>query len=167
MATAAGDVVVCSGYMNPLHRGHVEYLQRAKAAAGPGGRLLVILNSDRQAVLKHGYCFMPMEDRRAVVAALACVDEVVESVDEDRTVCETLRRLCQEREPGQRPTVFANAGDQTNDAIPEAAVCAEFGVRLLDGLGNKVQSSRWLISAAVAAVAAAAAPAVVPAAANS
>lgn len=151
MSTAAGDVVVCSGYMNPLHRGHIEYLQRAKAASGPGGRLVVVLNNDRQAVLKHGYCFMPLEDRRAVVAALACVDEVVESVDEDRTVCETLRRLCTGRDPGQRPTVFANAGDQTNDGIPEAGVCAEFGVRLVDGLGDKVQSSRWLIAAAVAA----------------
>lgn len=156
MATAAPEVVVCSGYMNPLHRGHVEYLQRAKAAAGPGGRLIVILNNDAQAVLKHGHCFMPLADRRAVVGALACVDEVVDSVDGDRTVCETMRRLCTERGPGARPTVFANAGDQTNEGIPEAEVCARFGVRLLDGLGDKVQSSRWLISAAISAAAAAA-----------
>ena len=143
---------MCSGYMNPIHRGHIEYLTRARAL---GDKLVVILNNDRQARLKHGHSFMPIEDRVAVVRALRCVDEVIVSEDEDRTVCATLRRLCTERPEGERPTIFANAGDQTNDGIPEAPVCAEFRVRMVDGLGDKVQSSRWLLQDAVAAAQAA------------
>jgi cytidyltransferase-like protein len=147
-------VVVCSGYMSPPHRGHIEYMKRSKDLAGPEGRLIVILNNDSQAVLKHGYSFMPIEDRVAIVESLRFVDEVVVSIDTDRTVIQTLTMLCA-RELGSRPTHFTNAGDQTNDSIPEAEVCRTHGIQLVDGLGDKVQSSRWIIGAAVAAAAAA------------
>ena len=40
---------------------------------------------------------------------------------------------------------FANGGDQNNDNIPEKTVCAEVGITLIDGLGNKIQSSSWLL----------------------
>ena len=147
-----GKVVVCSGYMSPPHRGHIEYLRRSKELAGPQGVLIVVLNNDAQAVLKHGYSFMPIQDRVAIIGSLKWVDEVVVSIDTDRTVCATLRQLCT-RTHGARPTHFANAGDQHNDSIPEGPVCAEFGVQLVDGLGDKVQSSRWIIAAALQAAA--------------
>jgi bifunctional ADP-heptose synthase (sugar kinase/adenylyltransferase) len=79
---------------------------------------------------------MPARDRVRVVRALSCVDAVVESVDTDRSVCRTLAAL--------HADVFANGGDQQNDAIPEASVCREQGVELVDGLGAKVQSSSAL-----------------------
>ena len=146
-------VVVCSGYMSPPHRGHVEYIRRSKELAGDTGKLIVILNSDAQAVQKHGFSFMPIQDRAAIIGGLKWVDEVVVAVDRDRTVRETLTLLAA-RPVGERPTHFTNAGDQTNDSIPEAAVCREHGIALVDGLGDKVQSSRWLISAALEAAAA-------------
>jgi hypothetical protein len=40
---------------------------------------------------------------------------------------------------------FANGGDQNNDTIPERSVCEEMNVALIDGLGDKIQSSRWLL----------------------
>jgi len=40
---------------------------------------------------------------------------------------------------------FANGGDQNNDTIPEREVCERLGIELLDGLGDKIQSSSWLI----------------------
>ena len=40
---------------------------------------------------------------------------------------------------------FANGGDQNNDTIPERAICDELGVVLIDGLGDKIQSSSWLL----------------------
>ena len=40
---------------------------------------------------------------------------------------------------------FANGGDQTNISIPEAKICKELGIRLIDGLGDKIQSSSWLL----------------------
>ena len=40
---------------------------------------------------------------------------------------------------------FANGGDQNNDTIPEADICNELGIKLIDGLGDKIQSSSWLL----------------------
>jgi len=77
-------VVAASGYFDPLHYGHVEYLQKAKDL---GDRLVVIVNSDKQAQLKKGKSFMPAAERVKLVRSLACVDAAIESMDEDRTVC--------------------------------------------------------------------------------
>jgi hypothetical protein len=43
------------------------------------------------------------------------------------------------------PHIFANGGDQNNDTIPEREVCDKMGIKLVDGLGNKIQSSSWLL----------------------
>jgi glycerol-3-phosphate cytidylyltransferase/D-beta-D-heptose 7-phosphate kinase/D-beta-D-heptose 1-phosphate adenosyltransferase len=135
------DKRVCaSGYFNPLHIGHIEYLSRAKQLAGPGGVLVVIVNNDAQSFLKKGSSFMPERERVAIVSALRAVDEVVLSMDEDRTVCRTLASI------HPRITHFCNGGDQTNDTIPEKTVCDSLGIELVDGLGDKIQSSSWLIA---------------------
>lgn len=83
---------------------------------------------------------MPVQERIAIVRALRDVDEVVESIDQDRTVCATLRLVHQQ----YGVTVFANGGDQFNTGIPEAPVCKELGIELVDSLGDKIQSSSWL-----------------------
>jgi len=126
--------VVASGYFDPIHMGHIEYLQRSKEQ---GDVLIVIVNNDKQAELKKGKAFMPAAERVKVVRALECVDVAVESIDQDRTVCKTLAML--------HPNVFTNGGDQNNDSIPEAIVCKELGIELIDGLGDKIQSSSWLL----------------------
>jgi D-beta-D-heptose 7-phosphate kinase/D-beta-D-heptose 1-phosphate adenosyltransferase len=58
----------------------------------------------------------------------------------DRTVCKTLEKV----EP--KPTFFCNGGDQNNNSIPEADICNKLGIILLDGFGDKIQSSSWLIN---------------------
>ena len=40
---------------------------------------------------------------------------------------------------------FANGGDQNNNSIPEAGVCNKLNIGLIDGLGDKIQSSSWLL----------------------
>ncbi len=40
---------------------------------------------------------------------------------------------------------FANGGDQNNDSIPEVSICKELGIELIEGLGEKIQSSSWLL----------------------
>ena len=42
-------------------------------------------------------------------------------------------------------SAFANGGDQINDSIPERAICEEVGITLIDGLGDKIQFSSWLL----------------------
>lgn len=120
-------------YADPLHSGHIECLEKARAL---GDRLVVIVNNDHQAALKKGRPFMKEVERMRVLGALRVVDEVVLSIDQDRTVCETLRRV--------HPDVFANGGDVSNEKCPEAVVCSELGIEMVDGLGDKIQSSSWL-----------------------
>ena len=128
-------IVCASGYFSAIHRGHIEYLEKSKAL---GDFLVVIVNNDHQTNLKHGEIFKTIEDRLEVVRALRCVDLAIVSADTDRTVCKTLEFL--------RPHIFTNGGDQTNANIPEKEVCEKYGIKMVDGLGSKIQSSSWILS---------------------
>ena len=46
-----GTVVACSGYFDPIHPGHIEYLEMSKSL---GDKLYVIVNNDNQATMKKG-----------------------------------------------------------------------------------------------------------------
>ena len=100
---------------------------------------MVIVNNDHQAILKKGKSFMPMEERIKIIQELKCVDFVIPSIDQDRTVCETLRKVI------PKPDYFCNGCDQNNNTIPEGPICQERGIELKDGFGDKIQSSSWLI----------------------
>lgn len=126
--------VVASGYFDPLTVGHVEYLEKAKKL---GDKLIVIVNNDTQASLKKQFSFIKQDERLTIVKALRCVDEVVLSIDQDRTVCKTLEML--------KPDIFAKGGDQNIGTIPEKEICDIYNIKIIDGLGDKIQSSRWLL----------------------
>ena len=130
--------VCVSGYFSPVHVGHLEYLQKAKELAGPDGELVVIVNNDHQELLKKGKVFMKCEERIKIMQALRMVDEVYASIDKDRTVCATIASI------NPPITHFCNGGDQNNNSIPESDICQEMGIELIDGLGDKIQSSSWL-----------------------
>ena len=130
------SIACVSGYFDPIHIGHIEYFKLSKKSAD---KLMVIVNNDEQAALKKGRAFMPVDERIKIIQELKCVDFVVKSVDLDRTVCQTLATV------SPRPTYFCNGGDQNNNSIPESAICEELGIQLLDGFGDKIQSSSWLI----------------------
>jgi cytidyltransferase-like protein len=69
------DKIVCaSGYFNPIHIGHIEYLQKSKDL---GNKLVVIINSDKQSILKKGTSFMKEDERLKIVRSLKCVDFAV------------------------------------------------------------------------------------------
>jgi cytidyltransferase-like protein len=133
--------IIVSGYFNPIHKGHIEYFKHAKAL---GDFLIVIVNNDNQRVLKGSKEFQLEEERLFIISNIKNVDQVFLSVDQDRTVCETIRMVHQKLKDSFQ-FAFANGGDQNNQSIPEIAVCSELGIELLDGLGSKIQSSRWLL----------------------
>ena len=128
-------IVCCSGYFNPLHFAHIEYFEKAKSL---GDFLVVIVNNDKQACLKKGSSFMPEQERLKIIRSLKIVDFAVLSIDEDRTVCRTLESV--------KPHIFANGGDQFNTNIPEKPICEKLGIQMVDGLGEKLQSSSWLLA---------------------
>lgn len=133
--------VIVSGYFNPIHKGHLEYFHNAKAS---GDALFVIVNSDHQRELKGSKEFQNEEERLIIVSNFSVVDKVFLSIDNDRTVCETIAHI--HKLHGKKyHLAFANGGDQNNDTIPERPVCDELGIDLIDGLGDKIQSSSWLL----------------------
>lgn len=133
--------IIVSGYFNPIHKGHLEYFNSASKLADT---LFVIVNNDHQRALKKSKEFQLEEERMLIVSSLRVVDKAILSIDTDRTVCETISSIAIEH--GQEyELAFANGGDQNNDTIPERPVCEKMGITLLDGLGDKIQSSSWLL----------------------
>jgi cytidyltransferase-like protein len=127
-------IVAVSGYFDPLHVGHIDLFELAQKL---GDKLVVIVNNNKQTEMKKGKYFMPVEERKKILEALKCVDEVFVSIDEDRSVCKSLEAV--------HPNIFANGGDRFNYEVPEAEVCKKLGVEIIDGLGKKIQSSSDLI----------------------
>ena len=125
--------VAVSGYFDPIHVGHLEYLKLAKSL---GDKLVVIVNNNDQCVMKKGKPFMDQVDRVEIVKCLKMVDEVFLSVDKDRTVCASLEIL--------KPDIFANGGDRSVGEVPESSVCKKYNIQMIDGLGNKIRSSSEL-----------------------
>jgi len=135
-------VILVSGYFNPLHKGHLEYFKKAKEH---GDLLWVIVNSDYQRELKGSKEFQDQEERLAIIRALSIVDFAYIAKDKDRTVKETIQFL-HSMHKDEYTFAFANGGDQNNDTIPEFGICDKLKIELIDGLGDKIQSSSWLLS---------------------
>ena len=122
--------VAVSGYFDPIHIGHLEYLKLAKEL---GDKLVVIVNNNDQCILKKGKPFMDELDRVKIVKSLKMVDEVFLSIDKDKTVCESLEEI--------KPDIFANGGDRSTGEIPESSICKKYNIEMIDGLGDKIRSS--------------------------
>jgi len=129
-------IVAVSGYFNPLHIGHIRMFEQAKKL---GTKLLVILNNDKQVKLKGSVPFMDEKERMEIIKALKAIDEVILSIDKDKTVCKTLKLI--------KPHIFANGGDRKLDNIPEVDICKEINCKMIFniGRGGKIQSSSWLL----------------------
>lgn len=137
-------VVCVSGFFDPLHHGHIDYLTKAKALArtpdGPG-TLWVIINSDDQAARKKGKEFMPARERLKLVRSLRCVDACVIAPDENDTVCQAIEAI--------HPDVFAIGLDEGPEYMKEERQkCLELGIEVICPLGARVQSSSYLIQRA-------------------
>ena len=65
--------IIVSGYFNPIHKGHIEYFNNAKAN---GDKLIVIVNSDHQRSLKGSKEFQNEDERVFIVSNIKSVDMV-------------------------------------------------------------------------------------------
>lgn len=127
--------VAVSGYFNPFHKGHLSLIKHARTL---GDYVIVIVNNDEQVKLKGSKPFMDQEERCTIMRSIKGVDEVVLSVDKDRTVRKTLSII--------KPNIFAKGGDSTPDNVPELDVCRKYDIEVVFGIGGgKIQSSSWLL----------------------
>tara|TARA_B100001248_G_scaffold3325_1_gene2615 strand:+ start:7556 stop:7984 length:429 start_codon:yes stop_codon:yes gene_type:complete len=133
--------IIVSGYFNPLHIGHIEYFKIAKKNFD---KLFVIVNNDYQRHLKGSNEFMLEDERVEIIKALSITDKVYLSIDRDRSVSKTIEHLYNIHK-SEYKLFFGNGGDQSSESVPEKELCNSLGIELIDGLGEKIQSSSWLI----------------------
>ncbi len=123
-------LVLCTGGFDPIHSGHVDYLNEASKL---GDTLVVGLNSDEWLQRKKGKAFMPWEERKYILEALGCVDSVIGFDDSDGTANDAIEQV--------RPDIFANGGDRNMFNTPETKNSL-MGVTYAYGIGGgKVNSS--------------------------
>ena len=136
-------VVITSGYFNPIHPWHIECLELCKAL---WNELRVIVNSDLQARLKtwKQEVFQDENFRMKVVSSLKVVDNVFLSVDQDWSVCESIKeitRLIKEKYGDDTKIIFGKWWDRFSWNIPEVQVCQELWIEIKDWLWAKTHNS--------------------------
>jgi len=136
-------LVIASGYFNPVHKGHIEYLTRSKEL---GDKLFVIVNNDKQREMKGSKQFMNEDERKLVIETLKPVDWAVVAIDtENRQVDKSIKLIHELYKDEFENFIFSNGGDQTEQTIAEGDICQKLGIKMVFGLGDKIQSSSWLL----------------------
>ena len=133
-------ISVVSGGFDPIHSGHISYIESAKEY---GDFLIIALNSDIWLRNKKGKEFMPFIERKAVLENIKGVDKVIDFQDDDLGSCiKALEKI--KLEHPEDEIIFCNGGDRGKDNIPEMSVSGitfEFSV----GGDDKKNSSSWIL----------------------
>jgi len=142
-----GIVVLVTGGFDPLHSGHLDYIDSAKdlgrEGSWHGAKVVVGVNSDEWLVRKKGKSFMPIEERVRLLLAMRNVDQVITFDDSDDSSLNAIH-ITRHMFPDEH-IIFANGGDRNSANIkemnyPDTNVSFSFGVG-----GEKSQSSSDLL----------------------
>lgn len=133
-------VAIISGGFDPIHSGHIAYINSASQLAN---KLVILLNSDDWLRKKKGQEFMPFLERKAILESLRNVDLVIDFMDDEMGSCiqglEKVKNMFPDDE-----LIFCNGGDRNSSNIPELTVSGiafEFNV----GGNEKLNSSSWIL----------------------
>ena len=133
-------ISVVSGGFDPIHSGHISYINAAKKY---GDYLIIALNSDDWLREKKGKEFMPFEERKSILENIKNVDEVVGFKDDSIGSCINALEKIKAKFPNDE-IIFCNGGDRGRENIPEMTVSGikfEFSV----GGDDKKNSSSWIL----------------------
>lgn len=138
---------IVSGYFSPLHQGHLDLFEEARARSG---HLIVVVNNDRQQILKKGRLIQSDVPRARIVRALRMVDAVYIAVEDGPGIDGTFD-LIRSEYPDTK-LEFCNGGDRRNiDELPaeEIAAAKRNDIVLLYGIGgtDKADSSTRILAA--------------------
>ena len=136
---------IISGYFNPIHTGHLDYIEGAKQNCDV---LYVVVNNDHQVSLKGSKQFMNEDSRVRIVRALSCVQKAMISIDRDETVVDSIEKIYKEywNDPFVDGVYFMNGGDRKEGNTPESEFCDQNNIHLLYNVGGcKTESSSTLL----------------------
>ena len=109
-----------------------------EAARAMGDKLIVIVNNDKQQVLKKGKIILEEQNRLRLIRALRDVDEAMLSIDtEDTSQTKTLQ-LIRQKHPEDK-LIFGNGGDRTAGlTLPqnEYDACIANDIEMVFGVGS-------------------------------
>lgn len=133
-------IIVVSGGFDPIHSGHIAYLN---SASKHGDKMIVALNSDKWLVNKKGQAFMSFNERKIILENIKCVDEVLGFDDDELGSCINALRRIKKQNPKDK-IIFCNGGDRNKGNIPEMSVQ---GIEFRFGIGgvDKKNSSSWIL----------------------
>ena len=140
--------MLVSGGFDPVHKGHLEMIESARKQAE---EVWVILNNDSWLRQKKGKAFMNQDERAYIMSQIKGVTKTFicnPRIPADKTVCDGIYSAVHtyRREfDGKMNMAFGNGGDRTQGLVPEEDYCNSYGVKMVWNLGEKVQSSSWLL----------------------
>ena len=132
-------------YGNPIHPGHIECLMLSKELVD---ELWVIVNNDNQAELKRGIpSFQNEQYRKIIIESIRYVDHAEIAIDQDGSVCETIKLFYNKIKSlnPESEVIFTKGGDRFANEIPERYVCDSLGIKIIDGLGEKIYNSSDMV----------------------
>lgn len=134
-------IVLATGGFDPIHSGHINYLNDAKKL---GNVLYVGLNSDGWLTRKKGKPFLNWEERAIIVSNLKSVDYVIPFEDFDGTAKDAIRIVRKHHLTDK--IIFVNGGDRTEANIPEMDI-DDPNLEFVFGVGGdfKQNSSSWIL----------------------
>ena len=133
-------ISVVSGGFDPIHSGHISYINSAKEF---GEYLIIALNSDEWLRQKKGKEFMPFEERKSILENIKNVDEVLGFEDDDLGSCIKALEKIKAKFPDDE-IIFCNGGDRGKENIPEMSV-SEIAFEFSVGGDDKKNSSSWIL----------------------
>jgi D-beta-D-heptose 7-phosphate kinase/D-beta-D-heptose 1-phosphate adenosyltransferase len=108
-------VVLITGGFDPIHSGHISYIQAARKL---GDVLVVGLNSDAWLTRKKGNFFLPFSERATIMQSIKGIDLVLPQFNDDDGTSGAAIHLVEQKFPNSL-IVFANGGDRNTHNIPE------------------------------------------------
>jgi len=133
-------ISIISGGFDPLHSGHILYINAAKEL---GEYLVVCLNSDKWLINKKGKFFLPFDERKIILENIKSVDEVIDFEDDQIGSCINGLKKIKSLYPDD-DLIFCNGGDRNSKNIPESIIS---GIQFEYGVGGdyKKNSSSWIL----------------------
>lgn len=125
--------VIVSGYFSKIRSGHLDLLEGAAKIAD---YVIVIVNNDKQRMLKVGSIDVGEKSRVRLMNNMRLVNEVVLSIDDGFSVSQTLDSIAQKYPEDE--LIFANGGDRDSaEGVPEAEVCKKYNIELRYNVGER------------------------------